>query len=326
MVDRKAVSVAFLPKISAETLSVSAERNFPISVFLQKGLFLPKEGVSAERSFFLQKLEGYFAEINGHFCRKGSIFLQKQLLSAETASFCRKSPFRFFRYFCRNKIFWVALFLLSAEREKFSFGRPLLTLQIYKRKGHSLLRMKQYGASKEAFAKCLDMIGKSDMNSKLRDKTRITIKKQMTVFNVVKELREGWYIVWCVVCFSYWNSTCVNAWFWKGLLYYKIMRHFTILGTRTCKSPPSRWQVVPLRTSLRPGKCFRNLLSLENIMVIVIFPPTEVWSWQSFSFGGTSNWRILAKILLWISLKAPWLRSRITSWWRPRSYASRTSC
>ena len=65
------------------------------------------------------------------------------------------------------------------------------TFQIYKRKGHSLLRMKQYAASKEAFKMCLDMIGKSDMNSKLRDKTRFSIKKQMTVFNVVKELRDG---------------------------------------------------------------------------------------------------------------------------------------
>ena len=65
------------------------------------------------------------------------------------------------------------------------------TFQIYKRKGHSLLRMKQYAASKEAFKMCLDMIGKSDMNSKLRDKTRLGIKKQMTVFNVVKELRDG---------------------------------------------------------------------------------------------------------------------------------------
>ena len=51
--------------------------------------------------------------------------------------------------------------------------------------------MKQYAASKEAFKMCLDMIGKSDMNSKLRDKTRLGIKKQMTVFNVVKELRHG---------------------------------------------------------------------------------------------------------------------------------------
>ena len=42
---------------------------------------------------------------------------------------------------------------------------------------------------------CLDMIGKSDMNSKLRDKTRLGIKKQMTVFNVVKELRHG--SEWC---------------------------------------------------------------------------------------------------------------------------------
>ena len=68
-------------------------------------------------------------------------------------------------------------------------------MQIYKRKGHSLLRMKQYAASKEAFKMCLDMIGKSDMNSKLRDKTRLGIKKQMTVFNVVKELRHG--SEWC---------------------------------------------------------------------------------------------------------------------------------
>ena len=55
--------------------------------------------------------------------------------------------------------------------------------------------MKQYAASKEAFKMCLDMIGKSDMNSKLRDKTRLGIKKQMTVFNVVKELRHG--SEWC---------------------------------------------------------------------------------------------------------------------------------
>ena len=57
------------------------------------------------------------------------------------------------------------------------------------------MRMKQYAASKEAFKMCLDMIGKSDMNSKLRDKTRLGIKKQMTVFNVVKELRHG--SEWC---------------------------------------------------------------------------------------------------------------------------------
>ena len=64
-------------------------------------------------------------------------------------------------------------------------------MQIYKRLGHCLLRLKQYAKSKEEFKKCLDMIGKSDMNSKLRDKTRFSIKKQMTVFNVVKELRDG---------------------------------------------------------------------------------------------------------------------------------------
>ena len=48
VVDRKALSAAFLPKILAETRSVSAERNRPFSAFLQKEQFLPKEGVSAE--------------------------------------------------------------------------------------------------------------------------------------------------------------------------------------------------------------------------------------------------------------------------------------
>ncbi len=53
-----------------------------------------------------------------------------------------------------------------------------------------MLKLKQYITSKEAFTKCLDMIGKSDMNSKLRDKTRETTKKQMNVFTVVKQLRN----------------------------------------------------------------------------------------------------------------------------------------
>ena len=39
LVVRKALSAAFLPKILTETLSVSAERNSPISAFLRKGLF-----------------------------------------------------------------------------------------------------------------------------------------------------------------------------------------------------------------------------------------------------------------------------------------------
>ena len=113
---------------------VSAERYFSVSVFLQKGLFLPKEVVSAERSFFLQKLEGFFAEINGHFCRKVSIFLQKQPLSAETLSFCRKSPFRFFRYICRNKTFWAKVakwVILYANAKSFPMNLWELNGQVY---------------------------------------------------------------------------------------------------------------------------------------------------------------------------------------------------
>jgi tetratricopeptide (TPR) repeat protein len=60
--------------------------------------------------------------------------------------------------------------------------------QIYHRRGHALLKLRQFESSKEAFAKCLDMIGKSDMPSKQRDQFRAKTKKQMTVFNVVKKL------------------------------------------------------------------------------------------------------------------------------------------
>jgi hypothetical protein len=52
------------------------------------------------------------------------------------------------------------------------------------------LRMKQYITSKEAFTKCLAMIGKSDMKDKVRDRTRASVTKQMNVFTVVKSLRN----------------------------------------------------------------------------------------------------------------------------------------
>ena len=63
--------------------------------------------------------------------------------------------------------------------------------QIYNRRGHSLLKLKRYADSKEAFKKCTDWIGKSDMNQVMRDKWRVKLKKQMGVFGVVKQVSLG---------------------------------------------------------------------------------------------------------------------------------------
>ena len=51
--------------------------------------------------------------------------LQKEPISAERCHFCRTTLFRFFLYFGRKEYLWKALFLLSAEWQNSSFGRPL---------------------------------------------------------------------------------------------------------------------------------------------------------------------------------------------------------
>ena len=54
--------------------------------------------------------------------------LQKEPISAERCHFCRKTLFGFFLYFGRKEYLWKALFLLSAEWQNSSFGRPLITI------------------------------------------------------------------------------------------------------------------------------------------------------------------------------------------------------
>ena len=55
----------------------------------------------------------------------------------------------------------------------FEYGYPKhLHFKIYYRKGHALLKLRQFSHSKEMFAKCLDTIGKSEMPSKQRDQFR----------------------------------------------------------------------------------------------------------------------------------------------------------
>ena len=55
------------------------------------------------------------------------------------------------------------------------------------RRGHSLLKIRRFDDARLEFAKCKDMIGKSDMpTQEMRDKYRIRLAKQMSVFNVKK--------------------------------------------------------------------------------------------------------------------------------------------
>ena len=87
--------------------------------FCRKGQFLPKEGISAERSCFCRnwrlifpKLMGISDKIEAYFCRN-TLFRKKQ-------------PFSVLSVFLQKKFFLDALLRLSAEREKSSFGRPLV--------------------------------------------------------------------------------------------------------------------------------------------------------------------------------------------------------
>lgn len=73
----------------------------------------------------------------------------------------------------------------------FKYGYPReLHFKIYNRKGHALLKRKQYVDSRAIFNKCRDMIGKSEMPTKQREQWRIKLAKQMSVFNVSKELKN----------------------------------------------------------------------------------------------------------------------------------------
>ena len=93
VVNRKGLSVQFLQILSAESLSVSAERKFALSAFLQIEHFLQKERLSAERGSFCRNMLHFWQkepliseEFSSNFYRK-KLFLQKVALSAETASF-----------------------------------------------------------------------------------------------------------------------------------------------------------------------------------------------------------------------------------------------
>lgn len=64
-----------------------------------------------------------------------------------------------------------------------------LWYKIYKRKGHACIKMKQYLIAKEALDIALKNVGRSDIKKeKDRDAYRTRIRKQMTVFNVRKEM------------------------------------------------------------------------------------------------------------------------------------------
>ncbi|XP_023324875.1 SET and MYND domain-containing protein 4 [Eurytemora carolleeae] len=71
---------------------------------------------------------------------------------------------------------------------KFGYPRELW-YKIYKRKGHALIKMKQYLEAREALEVSLKNIGRSDIKKeKDRDNYRMRVRKQMTVFNVTKTL------------------------------------------------------------------------------------------------------------------------------------------
>ena len=60
-------------------------------------------------------------------------------------------------------------------------------MQIYNRQGHALFQRKQFIASKAAFQKCSDFIGKSEMQTQERERWRLKMAKQKSVFNSAKK-------------------------------------------------------------------------------------------------------------------------------------------
>ncbi len=67
------------------------------------------------------------------------------------------------------------------------YGYPKeLKFKIYNRQGHALFQRKQYKDSKASFDKCSEFIGKSDMPTPERERWRIKMAKQKSVFNSAK--------------------------------------------------------------------------------------------------------------------------------------------
>ena len=61
--------------------------------------------------------------------------------------------------------------------------------QVYNRKGNAQFKRKQYLDAKNSFDQCKDYIGKSDMKQNERDRWRIKMAKQASVFNSAKKGR-----------------------------------------------------------------------------------------------------------------------------------------
>lgn len=62
-----------------------------------------------------------------------------------------------------------------------------LKFKIYNRQGHSLFARKQFKDSQKVFNLCCDFIGKSDMKTQERERWRIKMAKQKSVFNSAKK-------------------------------------------------------------------------------------------------------------------------------------------
>ena len=86
VVNRKSLSAEFLQKVSAETLSVSAETNLSVSVIRQKATISAEKSSFCRKELFLpkfgKKISSILAERGSNFCRN-TLFLQKEAVSAE---------------------------------------------------------------------------------------------------------------------------------------------------------------------------------------------------------------------------------------------------
>jgi len=74
----------------------------------------------------------------------------------------------------------------------FKYGYPKeLFFKVYNRKGNAQFKRKQYNDAKNSFDECKNYIGKSDMKQNERDRWRIKMAKQMSVFNSAKKGYEN---------------------------------------------------------------------------------------------------------------------------------------
>ena len=107
MVNRKGLSAAFLPKISAEIRQKDFLIRNVLSVFLQKEAVSAERGSFGRNSLFLQP-----DCLKMRYCTamKGTSGLKKETVSAERTSFCRNSFFRLFLYFCRKALLSILSF------------------------------------------------------------------------------------------------------------------------------------------------------------------------------------------------------------------------